>query len=708
MLAMRSPRRKFTPAVTLVSLTLMLLGIFGRPHFAWGGSTDEFNAYHNAITQTDPSARAISLELFLKRYPAGDFSLDAQELLLLAYSETGNLAAAVPRAQALLRSRPSDPTALALLADDERQRVEASPRSPGAAQQLQQLATEGLRGLQRFTAPASVSPFEFQRFKTELTTRLEADAGFAALRQSQFAQAQAYLGAAVKQSPNNFRNVYQLALAYLTAGPPDNARGFAYLAQAAKLASGSTQQQVVQYGRQLAAARYGSAAGWDRLTAGTASSAVVATPTANSQNATYPPASRSAAQSYPAPASSAIAASIQESSRPGVGSRAAAGAPSTTPTPDASPRLKPSVSLGILVDSSVLGHRESPIRQSLKRVASALSGNDEAFLIDFGNGDTFEQDLTGDPSLLDEAFEASAGTGRVALYDAIVVGAQHLARIARNKKKVLLVLADREDSASQNSIFQATGAVENVPNLSVYVIAEGNRKLQQTMADFTRRIAGTAYAVESANGVSDEVANLTPTILGPAASQQNASIAAHEVSPIENNVTAEGGGIGVVRASVTPASFPSSTAAQSSYKPLSAYTTLVISGISINGGQQTAALPGGEDMLLQKLLVERVRRQTSFSTVVDGNMRPKYPRPPIATGRPIVLSGEITQFEAPAYNTTKMHVRFVFRDASTGREIFTAEDDGEAKGMADDPASAETETLLRVADALVREINQNR
>ena len=702
MLSICSRRRKFTSAVGVVSLVFALFCALFCLQPAWGASTAEFNAYHNAITQTDPSARAISLELFLKRYPAGNFSLDAEQLLLLAYSETGNMVAALPRAQAVLRSRPSDPTALALLADDEREQIETGATSPSAAQQLQGLATKGLRGLQQFTAPASVSPFEFQRLKTELTTRLQADAGVAALRLKQFAPAQSYLGAAVKQSPNNFRNVYQLALSYLTAIPPDNSRGFAYLAQAAKLASGTAQQQIANYGRQLAAARFGSTAIWDHVVGGSQNPGVLATAATAAPNTAYRSAMVRTAEQPSTPASRPTAATARQPEAPTI----------TRSSTSAAAQSRASVSIGILVDSSVLGRRGSAVRQSLKHVASALSGNDEAFLIDFGNGNTFEQDLTGDPDLLDQAFDSSAGTGRVALYDAIVVATEHLARIARNKKKVLLVLADRNDSASQYSIFQAAGAVENVPNLSLYVIAEGDRKLQQLMADFTRRIAGTAYNVDSANGVSDEVANLMPTILGPSTSQ-TANAAPDDVTPTTDTATSEGGGIGVVRTSANSASVASGILAQPSYKPLSAYSTLVISGISVNGGQQTAALPGGEDILLEKLLVERLRRQTSFSSVVDANVVPKYPRPPITvSGKPILLSGEITQFEAgpgSASNTpAKMHVRFVFRDATTGREIFTSEDDGEVRGAASDPAGAETETLLRVADSLVREINHNR
>ena len=736
MLTIRSPRRcpivGFVCSSTALLIAVVLVFILTGPPQARCANTEEFNAYRNAIMHSDPSARAISLELFLKQYPGSGFAFDAQQLLVLAYSETGNVVAALPRAQGLLRSHPSDPTALALLADDERQKIEAGAASLDAAQQLQELASAGLRGLRQFSAPASISPFEFQRFKNELTTRLDADLGFAALRLHQFPLAQSYLGAAVQQSPNDFRNLYQLALAYLTAIPPDNARGFAYLAQAAKLTSGTTQQKITEYGRQLAAVRYGSAAAWNRTLAGNGNSGVMAS-AATGQNASYAsstvqspvqrsapaPAPRPAVASVPRPPGSAPVVSGSNARSATRNSTAAASiAPvpagsTTSPAPEApavtrsstgaaSAPSRSSVSIGILADGSILGRRGSPVRQALKRVSAELSGNDEAFLIDFGNGNTFEQDLTGDPTLLDHAFDSSAGSGHVALYDAIVVGAEHLARIARNQRKVLLILADREDSGRGSSVFQAVGAVENVPNLSVYVIAAGNRKLQQLMADFTRRIAGTAYDVEDPTGVSAELTSLTPTILGAAGrAVERAETSASAPEPDRTEMAApEGGGIGVVRASATSATIP----VRESYKPLTPYTTLVISGISINGGQQTAALPGGEDVLLQRLLLERLRRQTSFAAVVDGNTSPKYPRPPVVSGRPILLSGEITEFDQSGH----MHVRFVFRDASTGQEILTAEDDGEVKGAATDPAGAETETLLRVADALVREVNQNR
>jgi hypothetical protein len=714
---------------TTLLIAVVLVFLLTGPPQARCANTEEFNAYRNAIMHSDPSARAISLELFLKQYPGSGFAFDAQQLLVLAYSETGNVVAALPRAQELLRSHPSDPTALALLADDERQKIEGGAASPDAAQQLQELASAGLRGLRQFSAPASISPFEFQRFKNELTTRLDADLGFAALRLHQFPLAQSYLGAAVTQSPNDFRNLYQLALAYLTAIPPDNARGFAYLAQAAKLAGGTTQQKITEYGRQLAAVRYGSAAAWNRALAGNGNPGVMAS-TAAGQNASYAsstvqapvqrsaPAPRPAVASVPRPpisvalGSGSSARSVPRNSTAAASIAPGAAGSTTSPAPEAptvtrsstgaaSAPSRSSVSIGILADGSILGRRGSPVRQALKRVSADLSGNDEAFLIDFGNGNTFEQDLTGDPTLLDQAFDTSAGTGHVALYDAIVVGAEHLARIARNQRKVLLILADREDSGRGSSVFQAVGAVENVPNLSVYVIAAGNRKLQQLMADFTRRIAGTTFDVEDSTGVSAELTSLTPTILGSAGrAVERAETSSPEPERTETAAGPEGGGIGVVRTSASSATIP----VRESYKPLTPYTTLVISGISINSGQQTAALPGGEDVLLQRLLLERLRRQTSFAAVVDGNTSPKYPRPPVVSGRPILLSGEITEFD----QNGRMHVRFVFRDASTGQEILTAEDDGEVKGAANDPAGAETEALLRVADALVREVNQNR
>src|SRR5690242_10349327 len=98
MLTTRSPRRCPTAGFvcssivcssTTLLIAVVLVFLLTGPPQARCANTEEFNAYRNAIMHSDPSARAISLELFLKQHPGSDFAFDAQQLLVLAYSETG-------------------------------------------------------------------------------------------------------------------------------------------------------------------------------------------------------------------------------------------------------------------------------------------------------------------------------------------------------------------------------------------------------------------------------------------------------------------------------------------------------------------------------------------------------------------------------------------------------------------------------------------
>ena len=68
--------------------------------------------------------------------------------------------------------------------------------------------------------------------------------------------------------PNDLRNVYPLALAYLTANPPDPVNGLFFIARAANLAAGSPgQAQIMAYGKSQYTKYHGSDQGWTDLLA---------------------------------------------------------------------------------------------------------------------------------------------------------------------------------------------------------------------------------------------------------------------------------------------------------------------------------------------------------------------------------------------------------------------------------------------------------
>ena len=93
-------------------------------------------------------------------------------------------------------------------------------------------------------------------------------AGIAALQNKDYAKAQKFLRGSVEADPNNLRDIYPLALAYLTATPPDYLNGLWFIARAANLAGGTpAAPQITSYGQKQYVKYHGSDQGWTDLLA---------------------------------------------------------------------------------------------------------------------------------------------------------------------------------------------------------------------------------------------------------------------------------------------------------------------------------------------------------------------------------------------------------------------------------------------------------
>ncbi len=76
----------------------------------------EYNAYVNAIQQSNPAQKAQMLEAFLQTYPSSVMKEDALELLMVAYQQAGDAQKTLDAAQRVLQANPNNVRALALLA----------------------------------------------------------------------------------------------------------------------------------------------------------------------------------------------------------------------------------------------------------------------------------------------------------------------------------------------------------------------------------------------------------------------------------------------------------------------------------------------------------------------------------------------------------------------------------------------------------------
>jgi hypothetical protein len=223
----------------------------------------EYNAYIGAIQQKDPSAKVSALEAFLTQYPNSVMKTTALELLMATYQQTGNQAKVVETAKRVLQGDACNLRALALLTFLARQGVASGQNPQQNLSDLTQYSGKGLECMQSGPKPAGVSDADYEKLKKQVGVIFSGGAGFAGLQNKDYPRAQTNLKAAVDAEPNDLQNVYPLAMAYLTANPPDTLNGLFYIARAAGLASpGPAQNQIQAYGEKVYKNYHGSDEGW--------------------------------------------------------------------------------------------------------------------------------------------------------------------------------------------------------------------------------------------------------------------------------------------------------------------------------------------------------------------------------------------------------------------------------------------------------------
>jgi tetratricopeptide (TPR) repeat protein len=226
----------------------------------------EYNAYVNAVQQSDPAAKAQAIEAFLQTYPNSVMKEDALGALMGAYQQAGNLQKTVDTANRVLQTNPTNVKALALLAYYYRGMAsQGGADAAKNADMAMQYGQKGLDALPNMPKPDGMSDADFTKYHNDLGGIFEGAVGFAALQKKDMALAQKDLRAAVEhESQPNIADIYPLATADLEAKPM-NPEGFWFIIKASALAQGPGQQQILDYGRKKYNRYHGSEDGWADL-----------------------------------------------------------------------------------------------------------------------------------------------------------------------------------------------------------------------------------------------------------------------------------------------------------------------------------------------------------------------------------------------------------------------------------------------------------
>jgi Ca-activated chloride channel homolog len=174
------------------------------------------------------------------------------------------------------------------------------------------------------------------------------------------------------------------------------------------------------------------------------------------------------------------------------------------------------VAMGIVIDNSgSMREKRNKVNQAALNLVRSSNPQDEVFVVNFNDEYYLDQDFTNDLLKLKDALEKIDAKGGTALYDAVVASADHLKRYARLDKKILFVVTDGEDNASQESLEQAVKQLQEENGPSVYAIGilgdeEHPKRAKRALQIIAERTGGLAFfpkTLDEVDEISRQVAH---------------------------------------------------------------------------------------------------------------------------------------------------------------------------------------------------------
>jgi len=174
------------------------------------------------------------------------------------------------------------------------------------------------------------------------------------------------------------------------------------------------------------------------------------------------------------------------------------------------------VSLGLIIDNSAsMLMRRAQVAAAALDLVRASNKEDEVFIMTFNDKPALVQDFTHDIRQLETSLNKIDSTGATAMRDALALGVEHLRRLAKNDKKVVLVVTDGEDNSSLERLDRVVRAAQQ-DGILIYAIGlltsetEKSAALaKQDLDALTLATGGEVFypkALSEVNDISEHVA----------------------------------------------------------------------------------------------------------------------------------------------------------------------------------------------------------
>src|ERR1700720_439091 len=178
------------------------------------------------------------------------------------------------------------------------------------------------------------------------------------------------------------------------------------------------------------------------------------------------------------------------------------------------------VSMGLVIDNSGSMREKRPrVNEEALTLVQASNPRDEAFVVNF-NDDFYldlDKDFTSSIPELKEALERIDSRGSTALYDAVIGSLDHVKKGAKDKK-VLLVVTEREDNTSHNSLEKTIKEIQKTDTViyTIGLLSEESKKnakrAKRALEEIAKASGGLAFFPENVADVKDICENVAHDI----------------------------------------------------------------------------------------------------------------------------------------------------------------------------------------------------
>ena len=235
-------------------------------------SDAEYSAYNNAMTQTNPQAKAAAIEAYLQAYPNSSVKLDTMLVLMQTYAQVNDTAKALDAADRVLQL---DPTNLRALTFEAFLRKAGADSQTDAAAKQTALDTAAGYAQKGLTAPKpqGMSDDDFKKLKDTAFPVFYSVIGADDLGKKDtagaidsFKKELSSVPIAQTQAPGpQLQDTYLLALAYLQSTPPDYLSCAFYAARFAAYAPEPYKSQVAPTAKWCYKKFHGADDGYDTI-----------------------------------------------------------------------------------------------------------------------------------------------------------------------------------------------------------------------------------------------------------------------------------------------------------------------------------------------------------------------------------------------------------------------------------------------------------